>query len=229
MSTHAYSVKSLSDITKEYFEKLCIQLLFSDTEPKGVLRVPCSTDVIIWEDPDSKALVNIRVWSNMLELFVRDHTGIWLVHSHIDGLPIDRLIEFGWIQLTTGLNYMYRPNESAKNYVSKLTDFSSYIIAQPLRIMACLLWMESTCDTGPDVHSAKDIAVHTNLSVYKVRKLLKALETNGFVHLINIGDHSTGKVRCFKGWHTTHLIDAIPQFRTMKYTYELLARIDKEN
>lgn len=97
-------VENLDDITERLFKMACLEAMQKSIVEKGLLKVPCTEEVVIYQLGDE--LVQVRAWSKMLSLFIVSASGTWLVDSHIDGRGAVGNINEAWRQFEAARPYI---------------------------------------------------------------------------------------------------------------------------
>ena len=97
-------VDNLDDITETVFKMACLEAMQRPIVEKGLLRVPCTNEIVIYQS--GYELVKVRAWSKMLSLFISGASGTWLVDSHIDGRGAVGNINEAWRQFQSAKPYI---------------------------------------------------------------------------------------------------------------------------
>lgn len=173
------SLSEVRNLSYAEFSKICIQIFTSDIALKGIACVPCTEDHYLYDDPDSRACISMRLWCKHLSLFATRPDGKWLISSHIERPTISATIEEAYRQFRSIVPYISDSTadpisyEKIHNIISGegLTDFHKF-----------LSYIVRTHVADPKGEFIiRDVVEYTGLTIYKVRKFIKLFRDRGYI------------------------------------------------
>lgn len=217
-----FKVKNLADITYHLIELVTVYLLTADTKTAGLLRVPVTDDVTLYEsaDTDDKTAIRMRVWSDMLSLHIVNSIGTWVISAHYDADRPDELAYAIWIDIKRGLDLLNEPPKPmCKPYVSDLLH-DLHMQTTEYQVVAAVLYAEIfEHDYKLDLTSVAYIMNRTGMKQYRVRSAIKYLIKCGILEKRHIGWHDGSRVNCVTGFHTTEKTFDDPQIYDLAYMW----------
>lgn len=217
-----FKVKNLADITYHLIELVTVYLLTADTKTAGLLQVPVTDDITLYESADTndKTAIRMRIWSNMLSLHIVNSIGTWIIDAHYDADRPDELAYAVWVDVKRGLDLLKEsPKPMCRPYVSDLLH-DLHMQTTEYQVVAAVVYAEIYAhDCKPDVTSVAYIMDRTNLKQHKVRATIGHLIKCRILEKRHIGWHDGTHVKCVTGFHTTEKTFDDPQIHDLAYIW----------
>ena len=170
------------------FCDICMSIYTSQIVPKGFAQVSCTEDVVLYDDPNSKALVTMRLWSKLLSIHVVRPSGEWALSSHIERPTLYATMREAHRQLQNALVCVSaETNDSNLEPIPLSVDRVSLILHHNFendkdKVISYLMeaFFIDRFVNDKSVNTSYLIN-HTGLTKYKIRKIFKELKSTSTI------------------------------------------------